>query len=174
MYPPGSGIKILGVTLPGAERVVELGVQNVGVLATQATTNLRAYSERVKILDDSIVVQEVAAPGLVDVIEKIFDVDEDTGAVTRNNVLWGNHEGALFSLLEGAISQFSKDTEALVLGCTHYPLIEKEILQAWTKVHGVAPIVINPGAIAAEKFEDYLVRHSEYRFSANASTKILL
>lgn len=61
-YPLGSHVKILGVTLPGAEQVVELGLRHVGVLATQATVNNRAYQDRVHVLDPTIVVQEIAIP----------------------------------------------------------------------------------------------------------------
>ncbi len=69
-YPPGSPVKILGVTLPGAEKVVELGLHHVGVLATQATVNNRTYRDRVQVLNPDILVQEVAAPGLVNLIEQ--------------------------------------------------------------------------------------------------------
>lgn len=62
--------KILGVTIPGAERIVESGYGKVGVLATESSVKIRAYKERVHFHDDTIVVQEVAAPELVPLIEK--------------------------------------------------------------------------------------------------------
>lgn len=53
------GKHILGVTIPGAEKVVEMGYRKIGVLATDATVRIRAYKERVHILDNSVIVEEV-------------------------------------------------------------------------------------------------------------------
>jgi glutamate racemase len=39
-----------------------MGYKKIGVLATDATVRIKAYKERVHILDDSILVEEVAAP----------------------------------------------------------------------------------------------------------------
>lgn len=64
------GKHILGVTIPGAEKVTEMGYRKIGVLATEATVRIRAYKERVHILDDSVIVEEVGAPGLVPLIEQ--------------------------------------------------------------------------------------------------------
>ena len=61
--------KILGVTIPGAERVTEGGYRKVGILATESTVRNRAYKERVHIIDNTIQIQEIAAPELVPLIE---------------------------------------------------------------------------------------------------------
>lgn len=61
--------KILGVTIPGAEKVFEAGYRKVGVLATQSSVDIRAYKDRVHFHDNNIIVQEIAAPGLVPLIE---------------------------------------------------------------------------------------------------------
>ena len=58
------------MTVPGAEAVVERGYKKIGVLATLATVRSRMYKERVHILNDSVVVEEISAPGLVPLIEK--------------------------------------------------------------------------------------------------------
>jgi len=51
------------VTIPGAEKVVKLGLKKVTVFATQQTVNSRTYKERMRILDDSVYVDEQALPG---------------------------------------------------------------------------------------------------------------
>jgi glutamate racemase len=105
---------ILWVTVPWAEAVVEGGYRHIGVLATEATVRTRMYKERVHILDDSVIVEEVSAPWLVPLIERgIIEWDE------------------IDTLLEKYLSQFSPDIEALVLGCTHYPIIRESIEKVW-------------------------------------------
>ena len=89
--------KILGVTIPGAERIVEAGYRHVGVLATEGTVRIKAYKERVHILDDSVSVHEIAAPELVPLIEK--------GIVSGPEIR---------RILESHVSEF-RNIEALVL-----------------------------------------------------------
>lgn len=64
------GKHILGVMIPGSEKILELGHKKVGVLATEATVRIRGYKERVHITDNTIHIEEIAAPGLVPLIEQ--------------------------------------------------------------------------------------------------------
>ncbi len=67
--------KILWVTIPGAEKVVELGIKNVTVFATEQTVKSRTYAERVRILDNDTIVDEIALSGdLVRAIEDLLPV----------------------------------------------------------------------------------------------------
>ena len=67
--------KVLGVTIPGAEKVIELGIKNVTVFATEQTVKSRTYAERVRILDSDTIVDEVALSGdLVRAIEDLLPV----------------------------------------------------------------------------------------------------
>ena len=67
--------KVLGVTIPGAEKVVELGLKNVIVFATEQTVKSRTYAERVRILDSDTVVDEIGLSGdLVRSIESLLPV----------------------------------------------------------------------------------------------------
>ena len=94
------------------------------------------YKERVHILDDSVIVEEISAPDLVPLIEK--------GIVDGTDVE---------NLLRDYLRQFSPDIEALVLGCTHYPLILESIKKIWNEVHNTrVPDMIDPGKEAARKF----------------------
>ncbi len=56
MYPDKH---ILGVTIPGAEKVLESRFQKIGVLATEATVRIRGYRDRVHMSDNSIEIHEV-------------------------------------------------------------------------------------------------------------------
>lgn len=72
------------------------------------------YKERVHILDDSVIVEEIGAPGLVPLIEAGVTAGEEIDIFLREY-----------------LSQFSGDIETLVLGCTHYPLIRTSIEKVW-------------------------------------------
>jgi glutamate racemase len=63
------------VTIPGAEKVIELGLQHVTVFATEQTVKSRTYAERVNILNSDISVTEIALDGgLVTSIEALLPV----------------------------------------------------------------------------------------------------
>ncbi len=134
------GRHILWVTVPWAEAVVQWWYMRVGILATEATVRSRMYKERVHILDDSIHIEEIGAPWLVPLIE-------------QGIISWRDIE----ILLEEYLMQFSSDIEALVLGCTHYPLIRESIGIVWNRVHkNKTPDIIDPGSEAAKKFKDWI------------------
>jgi glutamate racemase len=140
------GRHILWVTVPWAEAVVEWGYRKIGILATEATVRTRMYRERVHILDDSVIVEEVAAPWLVPLIE-------------QGIVSWPEIE----KLLALYLSEFSRDIEALVLGCTHYPLIRESIEKVWESIWGNLSLeIIDPGVEAARKMKGWMERHEGY------------
>ena len=131
--------KILGVTIPGAEKIVEGGYRKVGVLATESTVKNRAYRDRVHIIDDTIDIQEIAAPELVPLIELgIIDGQE------------------IDAILRAHLSKFDNDIEAIVLGCTHYPYVRSSIEAIRPGIE-----IIDPGYEAALKFRVYLENHPE-------------
>ena len=100
------------------------------------------YKERVHILDDTVVIEEIAAPGLVPLIEQ--------GIINGTEI---------DSLLREYLTQFSPGIEALVLGCTHYPLIRESIERIWTELYdSKIPDLIDPGEEAAKRFKGWLVR----------------
>ncbi len=145
------GRHILWVTVPWAEAVVEWWYHHIWVLATEATVRTRMYKERVHILDDSVIVEEVGAPWLVSLIE-------------QGIVSWAEID----LLLQEYLSHFSPDIEALVLGCTHYPLIRESIETNWVNQHSWELHwdsfwlhhlqIIDPGVEAAQKFKGWLHR----------------
>lgn len=136
--------KILGVTIPGAECIVEKGYKKIGVLATKATVQIRGYRDRVHILDESVDITEVACTGMVPLIERGITSGEQIDV-----------------LLQDYIAQLPHDIEAIVLGCTHYPLIREAIESTWKRLYGTSiPHIIDPGEEAAKKFQFWIQRHS--------------
>lgn len=131
--------KILGVTIPGAEKVIEVGYRKIGVLATESTVNNRAYKDRVHFHDNTIHVQEIAAPELVPLIEQGRFDDLET-----------------IRHIHAYLKSFDHDIEALVLGCTHYPLVRHHIKSILPDLP-----IIDPGQESAYKFREYLARHGD-------------
>ena len=134
--------KILWVTIPGVEKIAELKLKKVWVLATPTTVKLRAYKKRVQSLNDKIVVQEIWAPELVPLIEK-----------------WEFKDSSFENILKNYLDKFDSDIEAIVLGCTHYSLIKDQIKNISNKQ------IIDPSYDSAIKFREYLKRHLKIKNS---------
>jgi glutamate racemase len=66
----------------------------------------------------------------------------------------------------------NKKIDTLVLGCTHYPILKKEI----RKIIGPKIKIISQDEIVPKKLKDYLVRHPEIetRLTKHSNTRILV
>lgn len=105
-------VPIIGVIEPGARAaVLETRTRHVGVLATEGTVKSRAYARAVHYLDAGIGVYEQAAPAFVPLIEK---------GVVEGQELEASARGYLETFKERGV-------DAVILGCTHYPLISATI-----------------------------------------------
>ena len=140
--------KILGVTIPGAEKVHEINLKKVWVLATLNTVRLKAYRERVHILNNKIIVQEIEAPDLVPLIEK-----------------WEFNSLNFENILKNYLDKFDSDIEWIILGCTHYSLIKDQIKNLSKKQ------IIDPSHESALKFKTYLERHPEIKKTLSTKQK---
>jgi len=105
-------IPIIGVIEPGARTAAVNTVKNkVGVIATKGTVASRDYEFAVKKINPDIDVYQVAAPILVEYIEK--------------GILNGSDLKKLICEYVEPLNQYEIDV--LILGCTHFPIIENEI-----------------------------------------------
>ena len=152
------GKRVLGVIRPSAESVdLFTSSKHVGILATEGTVNSESYLIEIKKLFPNIVVTQQACPLWVPLIE--------------NNKF--QTPGGKALILEDLASLLEKDTkiDAIILGCTHYPIVQHLIQE------NVSPEikVISQGEIVADKLENYLQRHSEIdeKLSKNSVTKYL-
>lgn len=150
------GVKILGVTIPGAEFVHEQGFHHITVVATASSVKHRLYRERVGILDESVRVDEIGLDNLAMWVEEYL-----AGSRSRE---------FLVDFLQSQKSLFSPHSEAIVLGCTHY----SHIIDIFREVFSHMSI-IDPSAEAAKKLRSYLDRHSEIKWllSQGGSVKML-
>lgn len=145
--------RVLGVIIPTAEEALkDPKIKRIGVLGTRATISSRAYVREIKKLNRKVKVFQSAAPLLVPLIE-------------NDEIKWA--EPILREYLKPLLKA---KVQAIILGCTHYPILKKQI-------HKLAktPIISQDECIPA-KLDNYLARHKEIgdRLSRNGRVKLLI
>ena len=139
-------VPVIGVIEPGSRAAVEVaGAANIGVIATEATVNSGAYAQAIAALGASGKVLERACPLFVPLAEEGW-ADSDVARMVARDYL----------------SDFSKTSiAALVLGCTHYPILRDVI----SETIGRETTLIDSGAATAADVEALLeklsLRHDE-------------
>jgi len=126
---PDAGIPILDLIDAAAEAVAVSGARRVGVLATAATTRTGAYGNAIRARKPAVHVEEIAAPRLVPLVE----AGTLSGPLARSAVV-------------DAVAGFA-EIDALVLACTHYPLLDDE----FAAVLGSNVLRIDPAFAQAER-----------------------
>lgn len=105
-------IPIMGVVIPGARAAVEATRnRKVGVVGTDATVQSGVYTRVIHEMAPDITVIEKACPLFVPLVEEGFKEH----VVTQEVIEY---------YLE---SMRSTDIDAMILGCTHYPLLRSKI-----------------------------------------------
>ncbi|MGQ9649338.1 MAG: glutamate racemase [Phycisphaerae bacterium] len=132
-------VPILGVVEPGAaEAVRRCQGRGIAVLATEATVASNAYAKAIAALAPNIPVAQQRCPSLVALIEEGRTWDDPIMTML------------IAEYLEGVIDL---DPAVVVLGCTHYPLVEKAVAKQMPR----ATVVDSAGATALAA-RDLLVR----------------
>ena len=104
----------------------------VGVIATKGTIGSRIYPKSIKNLNNHIEVASLATPLLAPMIEEGF----------FNNTI------SKTVIAEYLNKKNIKDVEALILGCTHYPLIEKEVEEFYADNNRIVKIINSAKVVA--------------------------
>ena len=144
----GKMVNVLGVIRPTVEVVPSLTqTKHVGVLATPGTVASDSYRIELLKQDADLVVTQQACPMWVPLIEA------------------GEHnsEGANYFIRKyiDQIMQRDPMIDTLLLGCTHYPLIQA-VIDTELANFGHLCKTIAQGDIVAQSLADYLSRHPEY------------
>ncbi len=147
--------RVLGVVIPTLEEANKNHTRKiVGVLGTTATVSSHIYKKELMKIDRKAKIFEIAAPKLVMLIEQ-------------------NSLQKAKKVLKSYMKPLLKhDIEALILGCTHYPLLKDEIGKlAGNKIKMVSQTDFLPG-----KLKDYLKRHKEIdsKLSKNGKCEFLV
>lgn len=136
----GKEIPVINVIEPTVKLITrKYNSGRIGVIATKATVNSRVYARRMEKHGKDLKVTMLATPLLVSMIEEGF---------FNNNI----SQAIINSYLE---RPSLKGIEALILGCTHFPLIKKEV----EKYYNGSVEVIDSSETVASAVEDVLSSH---------------
>lgn len=144
-------VNVVGVIGPGARAAAKVAAgKTVAVVATEATVQSGAYSEALAKADPTITVIERACPLFVPLAEEGWATSEVARAVA-----------------EQYLSDLSnEDLGALVMGCTHYPILRDLI----GEVIGAEVQLIDSGEAAAAEVQTFLETN---QLSAERTTREL-
>ncbi len=133
-------VPVIGVIEPGAVAAVKKSRnKNTLVIGTSATVNSRAYQQKIIKLDPEFTVTGQDCPLLVPLVEEG----------------WLEGEVTMLTLHKYLDPVLSRQTDTLILGCTHYPLLAPAI----GKVAGENVILIDSGYETAYRVRTLLKNH---------------
>ena len=150
--------RVLGIIRPTAEVIGSLTQSHhIGVLATEGTIKSESYNLEIQKLHPDIKVSGVACPFWVPLVE--YNEADSPGAdyFVKKRI--------------DQIMALDPQIDAIILGCTHYPLLMPKILKYLPK--GVK--IISQGEYVANSLKDYLERHTqiERKCAKGGSTRYL-
>ncbi len=138
----GSHKRLLGVIRPTTEHLSELTASgHLGLMATEATVNSNSYVTEAESFAPDVKVYQQACPLWVPLIENEEQDSEAAVYFTKKYV--------------DALLARSADIDAVLLACTHYPIIE-DLIRAELPEH---IDLISQGELVAQSLVDYLKRH---------------
>jgi glutamate racemase len=136
------GLDVVGVIGPGGRKAVEITKDKpsprIGVIATEATVASNAYYEAIRRASDSAEVYQSGCPLFVPLAEEGWTGEAETFSIASKYL--------------AKMKEFKPN--ALVLGCTHYPIL-RDVIQ-----HTVGENVklVDSGEATAEEVETLLAR----------------
>lgn len=130
-------IPVIGVIYPGARTAIKVTKNfQIGVIGTEGTIKSNAYEDALKSIKRTTNVKSLACPKFVPLVES----GEFEGPVAKKVVA------------ETLAPLKNKGLDTLILGCTHYPLLENII----KKVMGKKVTVISSGEETAREVSTIL------------------
>ena len=136
--------RVLGIIRPTAEVIGSLTrKRHVGILATEGTINSKSYDLEIQKLHPDISVSGVACPFWVPLVE--YHEADGPGAdyFVKKRI--------------DEIMRADPEIDAIVLGCTHYPLLMPKIV----KYLPTGVRIVPQGEYVAGSLKSYLNRHTE-------------
>lgn len=130
-------VPVMGVIEPGSRAAVEIAAgEKIGVIATEATVQSHAYARAIAAMGSSVEVIERACPLFVSLAEEG----------------WANSDVARIVARDYLDEFTTTPVGALVLGCTHYPILRDVI----SETVGANINLIDSGAATAHDVETLL------------------
>lgn len=135
--------RVLGVIRPCTESADEFTqTGKLGLLATSGTVRSDSYQIEIEKFFPSLNLYQQACPMLVPLVENNEAFDEGADFFVKKYI--------------SQLYKQSPDIDAVILACTHYPVLREKIRQFLPD--GVR--IISQGEVVATKLVDYLQRHS--------------
>lgn len=125
----GHRAPIINVIDPVVEAVAHRDFKNIGIIATRATIQSDAYGIKLRALHHYLEVKSLATPLLVPIIEEGLAQSSISTEALQHYL---NHPTL-------------QNIEALILGCTHYPMLEEEIMSL---LHNKVQVLNSPQMVA--------------------------
>jgi glutamate racemase len=114
----GKEIPVVNVIDPVVKELKHLkALKHIGVIGTKRTIHSKIYEKKIHKLDLNLKVSSLATPLLAPMIEEGFIQNKISQSIIQNYLN----------------DPILKDIDSLILACTHYPLIKKEIQKALKK-----------------------------------------
>lgn len=135
-------IPILGIIQPAAERIAMTcsDEQNVGIIATKVTIASGVYTDSIHELHPGLQVHTKATPAFVPLIEE---------GIIENEIM----DLTIRYYMDDFVRDNKLDT--LVLGCTHYPLIRKNIMRIYPQLK-----IVNPSYEIVARIKEVLTKEN--------------
>ncbi len=134
-------VPVINVIDPMIEELISYDdLKHVGIIATKATVKSGVYQEKISRRKPSLKYSALATPLLASMIEEGFFNDTISHAVLNEY------------LKDPVLS----DIDSLVLACTHYPLIKKEI----NEFYNGRVKIFDSAEVVAKKLKDILVKEN--------------
>lgn len=144
-------IPVIGVVKPGAKMAADMTkTKSVGIIGTEGTIKSGIYTEYIRRLDPSITVVGKACPLFVPLVEEGLLEDRIT------------HD-----MVDRYLSELKPyNVDALVLGCTHYPLLMNPI----KRYMGDGVTLVNPAYETAKGLKEILSKEGMLNDKKHNST----
>ena len=106
-------VPTIGVIASGTKEALELTKTNkIGILSTPLTAKVNAYKNEAQRIDETVEVYQIGCEPLCQMIESGWEDNKE------------NQE-----LIRSYVDKFPMETDVVVFGCTHYPIIEKYFIR---------------------------------------------
>ncbi|OGY41280.1 MAG: glutamate racemase [Candidatus Buchananbacteria bacterium RBG_13_39_9] len=150
----GNEYRVLGVIRPVVEQAVKVGKNKIGVIGTKGTVASQSYIHEIAKLNSELEVLQQPCPLLVPLVEEGWQKSDVAKKVLRTYLK--------------PLKLAKVDT--LILGCTHYPILFKEI----QGIMGPRTKVLHSGKIVADSLANYLQRHPEIESKLEKNTNVMV
>ncbi len=132
---------VMNVIDPAVEYVANNELFNkIGIIGTKGTVLSESYPRKIKMIDQHKEVVSLQTPLLVPMIEEGFIYDNISNAIIK----------------EYLSNEILNQIDALILGCTHYPIIKNQI----RKFYNFKTEIIDSSLIVAQKLKSILTENN--------------